>query len=749
MIHMPTTQMTQTREPHKASGGTATKAVLAGLLALSMAGCAGLTGSGSGSGSSDQAVSGSSATGSSEAATTGLLRSEAEIPTDGSPLSLIDTTDLWTKRDLADPSPTTEISLSGATATATGPESGYVSVEDGVLTISGEGTYALTGESDGLSIVVDAPEDAKVQLVLSGVSMRQSGYACIYAKSADKLFVTAADGTDNSIEVTGEFAQRDDSNVDGAVFAKCDLTVNGTGRLSVSCESGHGIVCKDDLKLVSSETHVTSGTGHAIQAKDSVSVHGGTWVLDGAKDGIHAENEDKPAKGWVYVESGTITITAGSDGIDANSYVQVDGGSLTIDAGDDGIHAELDLAVNGGQVDVPRCHEGLEGGTVTVTAGDVNVVADDDGFNATGDPYSETAGDKVDGEMPGHDGFLGGFGGFPGTDQGIGDDADGDGQEGTQTNGQGQPDGEMSQPPELPEGQEGTEPPELPGSQDGMEPPEMPDSQDGQNGRGGGMRGPGSRGGMRPQGQGDGTQGDGGDMRGPGDQQAQGDRPELPSEASDSGDGTITEASFGGGRGGMGGGMMMGTDATAILTISGGTVHVDAQGDGLDSNGTIHVTGGETYVFGPVSDGDTALDYGTDLRIDGGTILAVGSSGMVEDVSSESTQPSMTVTFDGARSGAISVVSNADGSTLVTATPSRQYSAATFSSPSLSADGSYTISSGDSTQSVQMSGTVTSSGTRSGSFGGRGGMGGGSGFSRPEDLVGQQMGAPQADGSEG
>lgn len=70
---------------------------------------------------------------------------------------------------------------------------------------------------------------------------------------------------------------------------------------------------------------------------------------------------------------------------------------------------------------------------------------------------------------------------------------------------------------------------------------------------------------------------------------------------------------------------------TADITIAGGTVFIDAeQGDGLDSNGTLNITGGDVRVFSSSRSDNSPLDYGTDMSITGGTVLAIGSSGMAE-----------------------------------------------------------------------------------------------------------------------
>ena len=691
----------RTKTDTTGQGRTPMRVVLAGLLAgsisLTMAGCA-QQGDGNGLVQSDG--SGSHVR---KPSVTALLKSEAEIPTDGSPLSLIDTADIWSKRDLessyADSEATT-ILIDGADVGISGANASSVSTSEGTITISEEGTYVLSGQSNSMGVVVDAPADAKVQLVLAGVSLANDGGACLHAKSADKVFLTVKDGTKNSLMSTGGFVT--DGDVDGTVFSKADLTVNGTGELSVTSSTGNGIVGKDEVTLASSTTTIDAPQGHAIDANDCVAIHDGSWNLRSGKDGIHAENSDDQTKGWVYADGGTISIVAGTDGIDAGSQIQIDGGTFALECGDDGIHAELDLAINGGAIDVTKCVEGIEGGTVTVTAGAVSVVSDDDGINATGTPNAsedDATNGTVNVRSP--------------QDEGNGSDGQQVRRQPPDTDGErpAMPDGEA--PADM--GASGSNRPSPSGMPGGMEPHATADDKSGTSS--------------------DGTDASANASGHPGateDSESQEQRPQVQD---------------GGQRPGgiMGGGFgMMDADSTALLTISGGHVTIDAKGDGIDCNGLIHVTGGQTCVYGPDSDGNSAMDYGTDFRIDGGELMAVGSSGMVEDVSPESKQASMTVFLGENVTGDVSI--SVGDSSVVECSPTRRYSMILVSTPAMRDDGTYEIKTGDKTTPVQMDGRVTVSGTRSSFTGGepreRAGSQPGE-FSSPEGLVGQRMGVPR------
>lgn len=296
-------------------------------------------------------------------------------------VDVIGADDAFSARDLdwSYDSVTASIVLAGSSAEIQGSGA---AADGSTITIFAEGTYVISGTLADGQIVVDAADTDKVQLVLDGVSITSSSSAAIYVKSADKVFVTLKDGTVSSLATTGAFIAIDENNIDGTIFAKDDLTINGTGTLEVS-STGHGIVCKDDLTIVAATVDV-SASGHAIQANDSLGIAEAALSLSAGSDGIHAADDEDVEEGWVYIASGTVSISAASDGIDASAEVQIDGGTIAISAGDDGVHAEYDLVQNGGDVTISKSYEAYEAATITVTGGTADMVASADGLNATG-----------------------------------------------------------------------------------------------------------------------------------------------------------------------------------------------------------------------------------------------------------------------------------------------------------------------------------------------------------------------------
>ena len=264
----------------------------------------------------------------------------------------------FSNRDLSGDYDTAEavtISLNGTSASAS---SASVQISGGTVTITAAGTYILSGTLDNGSIIVNATKDDKIQLVLDGVTIRSETFAAIYVVQADKVFVTLAESSVNTLTNGGSFVQSDDNDVDAVIFAKDDITLNGAGKLVIASPAGHGIVGKDEV-TVTGGTYEISSAKCAIRGKDSIAISDGSFTIKAGTDGLHAENNDDDTLGNIYIAGGSFVITAGDDAIHANTLLQIDGGEITVSAA-----------------------EGLEATYVQINGGDISISASDDGVNA-------------------------------------------------------------------------------------------------------------------------------------------------------------------------------------------------------------------------------------------------------------------------------------------------------------------------------------------------------------------------------
>lgn len=241
--------------------------------------------------------------------------------------------DIFSKRDFRaeyEEEEAVSILLNGNSASC---KDSSVRISGSTVTITDKGSYVLSGSLQNGTIIIDAEKSDKVQLVLKDASIHHNTFAPLYILQADKVFITLAEGTENSLSNGGKFTFRDGNNVDGVIFSKEDLTLNGSGSLTLSSPAGHGVVSKDDLIVTGGNYQITS-SGHALSGKDSLCIAGGNFQLDAGKDALHAEHDEDAEKGFLYITGGFFILNAQGDAISASGKMQLDGGSFTLKTGD-------------------------------------------------------------------------------------------------------------------------------------------------------------------------------------------------------------------------------------------------------------------------------------------------------------------------------------------------------------------------------------------------------------------------------
>ncbi|MFC4100307.1 carbohydrate-binding domain-containing protein [Paenibacillus xanthanilyticus] len=320
----------------------------------------------------------------------------------------------------------TTIAFSGSVATVTGSGA---KAEGGVVTISTAGTYVVSGTIADGQLVVDAPEDADVHLVLNGTQITNNDGPAVHVKEAGKAIITLQEGTDNSLSDGATYADTSEEAPTATLFSKGDVTINGTGKLTVTGNAKDGMTSKDDLKIMSGMITVKA-SDDGVVGKDLVAVKDGTITVEAGGDGVKTTNETDADKGYVAITGGTFHITSQHDGIQAASSiliadgafdivsgggnakstktheeqfggrgfqdqaqtqtdttqateetesasakglkgtanVAIAGGSFTIDAADDAIHSNANIAISGGQYSIASGDDGIHADTALAIA---------------------------------------------------------------------------------------------------------------------------------------------------------------------------------------------------------------------------------------------------------------------------------------------------------------------------------------------------------------------------------------------
>ena len=514
--------------------------------------------------------------------------------------------------DWADNAYTTYITLDGSGGTIDGNGAYFL---DGDLVISNGGWYVLTGTLEDGKIIVDAHNSSKVWIRLNGVTVRCSDDACLRVDQADKVFLTLAEDTENSFTSGTDYSEEAlADNTGGTIFSHDDLTINGSGSLSI-----------------------TAGYKHGIDVNDSLVITGGN-----------------------------ITITAPQDGIHVSDSLRFMEASLTIDAGDDAVHSDDELYIESGTVLINSCYEGLEAVTIEITGGDITMYPTDDGINANGG--SSTMG------FGGRGG--GGTNGMPSPPDFSGRDMSS--MSNTLEGGMPSMPGEMS-------GTSSTDGEMTSGMPSQGEMPSMPGEMLGTTSTDGEMTS-----GMPSQGEMPSTPGER-----PGTTQA---------ENSDTDD-TATD------------------EKEPYIRISGGTLTIinetGRDADGLDSNGSIYIDGGDIRIS-LLGDGtNNAIDYGSESGgeciVTGGTILAFGGSGMAEEFSENCTQCAVLYNVGSTlEAGTLFRLLDPEGEEIISYTPECSYSSVSFSLPEMTVGETYTVVCGENSSELTMDSTAVSAGTTAG-----------------------------------
>ena len=336
-----------------------------------------------------------------------LGESNADVETSGD--TEIPLENMFTDRDSRtdyDSAKAIHITLNGDSISC---NSNAVTVSGSTVTIKTEGTYVLSGTLTNGMIIVDTEESDKPQIVLNGVTINSATSAPIYVRSANKVFITLKEGSENTLKNGGSFTAIDDNNIDSVVFSKSDLTLNGNGKLNIDSPAGHGVVSKDDLAITGGIYTINSAS-HAVSANNSVRIADITATITAGKDGIQADHDTDTSKGFVYIANGSFGITSGQDGISASGVMQIDGGVFKITSGGGGVNvtkpgygggfpgfnvqvedsvsmkgikAVASITVNGGKFTLDTADDAVHSNSnIAINSGDFEISTGDDGFHA-------------------------------------------------------------------------------------------------------------------------------------------------------------------------------------------------------------------------------------------------------------------------------------------------------------------------------------------------------------------------------
>ena len=181
-----------------------------------------------------------------------------------------------------------------------------LSLTDREYTITDAGDYLLSGSLEG-NLYVDAEEQI-VHLIFNHVDIRSRSGPAIHVKSAGKVIITLADGSSNTVQDSMYHRGKDEG--DAAIYSQCDLTVNGTGSLTVYGDYADGIHSKDVVKLLGGDISVRA-KNNAVQGNDGLLVNVASLAVECEGSGLRSTKSGKEDKGTIDISGGQISIIAG------------------------------------------------------------------------------------------------------------------------------------------------------------------------------------------------------------------------------------------------------------------------------------------------------------------------------------------------------------------------------------------------------------------------------------------------------
>lgn len=499
--------------------------------------------------------------------------------------------------------------------------------------------------------------------------------------NSEGTYVITGSLTEGQIVVEAADTEKVQLVLDGVTIhnsTSAAIYIKSGDKVFITLEEGTVNTLTDGTEYVQTDDNTVDGV---IFSKADLTFNGsGTLNLTASyKHGIVSKDD-------VVVTGGIYNIIAVKDAINGKDAVKIKDGTFTLssDTGNGIQSKNADdttkgyVYIAGGTITVVKCQEGIEGTVIIIDDGVINITASDDGMNAASgsNDTSETDGTENGFPQGGENMTPPENGSFPGPGS---TDENGSTASGDTANAGNAP--------------------------AGRGPQNNTTDTSGTTNTSGTANTSGTTNASAQAGSTSDTSGTTDNTQNANGQE----RPQNP-------------GNFGGGNFGGGGGMDQ-VDTNCYILINGGTITVDAAGDGIDSNGNLYITGGTLYVYGPTGNGDGALDYNGTADISGGNVYIAGSSGMAQGFSDTSTQYSILYNLTSVSTAGTEVtLIDSKGKVVASFTPAKDYQSIVISLPELTKDATYTLTSGDQTADITLSSVVTSNGQQG--MGGQGGFGG-------------------------
>lgn len=528
------------------------------------------------------------------------------------------------------------------------------------LKINEGGIYNLTGTISDGNIYIDTKDNVK--LILNEVTINSSDGPAIYIENANVVYIELASSTVNYLTDSETYS---DPSINGTLFSKDDLIIGGDGKLVIDDNYEDGIVSKDNLKIVSGKFEIES-VDDGIRGKDSVVIMDGNFKINASGDAIKSTNDTDSNLGYILINDGTYDLETKLDGIQAETDLVINNGIFNIKtSGNDtdsskGLKIGSNLIINNGTFEIDSYDDSIHSNNyINIKNGSFSLSSGDDAIHADNKIVIDNGNIDVLKSYEGIEAFEiiinDGDIDIVASDDGI--------NVASKTYSNDNNDFSKNMPDDVKDLNNKPENMEDFDFKNGNKPDENMENFDPKNGN-------------------------------------------IPDKNMEDFDPTSNDKSADNNIKPNFEDIGVNNDSDiATITINGGSIYVNANGDGVDANGSIYMNGGKLIINGPTDNGNGALDYDKEFKITGGILVASGSSGMALNTSNNSTQNSIMINFSEViNSSELISIFDSNNNEIFTYSSSKKYQNIVISIPDLKKGETYTIYKGGSTNSVEDSG---------------------------------------------
>lgn len=551
--------------------------------------------------------------------------------------------------------------------------------------IVSEGAYRISGSIDNARIVVNS-KDSDINLILDNVKITCVSSAPIYIYKANSTMITLAENSTNILNdgevynLNDEYSSIMEEEPNSCLYSKSDLILYGNGKLIVNAKSNNGITSKDRLYIEDADILVNA-KNHGINGKDCNMIINSILNISTSGDGVRSTNNEDDNLGWIRIEESDVKINSNEDGIQAESDLIILGGivgvisgegsentkinndfnrslsfvedmnteneisrkgikatqnilleavEMKIDSFDDAIHSNESIRIVSGKYVLKTSDDGIHAdGTIIIDNGNIQVLNSYEGIEASNIVLNN-------GEIN-----------IISSDDGINING------GNDFSGLGNFDRIFRKKKDM----------KFSGDMKSgnilIKPNELINTKGEKSGNTINLA---ERKKFKEQ-----------------------NRNMENKFTSPTNDGNFEQPSA------FFGENSKSNDIENVLLINGGNIVVNAAGDGLDSNGKINMFGGNVIIYGPTNSENGALDYASTFEISGGTLIALGTSGMAQSTSNSSIQPSIYTNIEKQNENSKIILKDSDGNEIVSCISPKTFSNLVISSDKLSEKETYYI----------------------------------------------------------